>query len=132
MEIRKIQSSNVQFGAKYLNSDSLKQVVEYAVERNKFDKLNSARKNIDKACFRTRLKVDIGENEGKPFISFSRYNPKSTVIVPKTSDDMVLEKVSVYKSDKKMNMLKFALEKLIKLGNNAPHNNMYKNVVIKK
>ena len=47
-------------------------------------------------------------------------------------DDLKLEKVTIYKSDKKMNPLKFALEKLIKLGNNAPENNMFKNVVIKR
>ena len=47
-------------------------------------------------------------------------------------DDLKLEKKVIYKSDKKVNILKFALEKLIKLGNSAPDNNMYKNIVIKK
>lgn len=35
-------------------------------------------------------------------------------------------------SEKKMNPLKFAYEKIIKLGNDAPNNNMYKNVVLLK
>ena len=47
-------------------------------------------------------------------------------------DDLKIDKVSLFKSDKKQNILKFAFEKIIKLGNNAPKNNMYKNVVINK
>ncbi|HIS35264.1 TPA: hypothetical protein IAC10_01345 [Candidatus Scatousia excrementigallinarum] len=120
------------FQAKFLHSESLKQIADYAVEKGKFNKLNDARKNIDKAFLRTKLKVDIGYDDNKPFIRFTRFNPKSGVITPQTMDDLKLEKKVIYKSDKKVNILKFALEKLIKLGNSAPDNNMYKNIVIKK
>ncbi len=120
------------FQAKFLNSEALKQIAGYAVEHGKFDKLNQARKNIDTACLQTRLRVDIGDDGGKPCVTFTRYKPKNSVIVAKSMDDLKIDKVSLFKSDKKQNILKFAFEKIIKLGNNAPKNNMYKNVVIKK
>lgn len=125
-------NSNVNFQARFLNSESLKRVAEYAIEKNKFEKLNQARKNIAKSYIQTKLRVDIGDVDGYPFVTFTRYNPKSRVIIPKVMDDLKLEKVTLYKSDKKMNPLKFALQKLIKLGNKAPENKMFKNVVINK
>lgn len=130
----KIQNNQTQtsFGAKFLNSDSLKQLAQYSVEHGKFDKLNAARKNIDSAFLSTRLKVDIFEENGKPGVSFTRFVPKKNVLIAKYQDDFVQDKVVTIKSDKKCNHLKFALEKIIKLSNNAPHNKMYKNVVITK
>ena len=56
------------FKAKFLHSESLKLVADYAVAHGKFNKLNAARKNIDNAYLQTRLRVDIGEKEGLPFV----------------------------------------------------------------
>ncbi len=120
------------FKAKFLHSESLKLVADYAVAHGKFNKLNAARKNIDNAYLQTRLRVDIGEKEGLPFVSFTRFKPKATTIVVNKLEDLKQDKVTIFTSDKKQNVLKFALEKIIKLGNNAPDNNMYKNVVVKK
>lgn len=120
------------FQAKYLHSESLKLVADYAVEHGKFDKLNQARKNIDKAALQTRLRFDLGDKDGKPFVTFTRYKLKPASIIVKTMDDLILDKVTVFQSEKRMNPLKFAFEKLIKIGNDAPKNNMFKNVVIKK
>lgn len=120
------------FQAKYLNSESLKLVADYAVEHGKFDKLNQARKNIDKSALQTRLRFDLGEKDGKPFVTFTRYKLKPASIIVKNMDDLVMDKVTVFQSEKKVNPLKFALEKLIKIGNDAPKNKMFQNVVIKK
>lgn len=120
------------FQAKFLDSKSLRLIAEYAVEHGKFDKLNQARKNIDVRNLQTRLRVDIGVNDDKPFVSFTRFEPKDNVIIPKSLDDFKTEKVTVYQSDKKCNPLKFALEKLIKLGNGVPNSKMYQSVVFKK
>lgn len=125
-------SPKLTFQARYLNSESLKMIAEYAIEKNKFKKLNQSRKNIAKSFLQTKLRVDLGDKDGYPFVTFTRYNPKPGVVVPKFMDDLRLEKVTIFKSDKKMNPFKFALEKLIKIGNNAPNNNMFRNVVIKK
>ncbi len=127
MKIQK--TTQVNFQAKFLKSDSLEQVVNYAIERGKFDKLNTARKNIDNTHFSTRLKVDIGDDDGRPFVRFTRYNLKPNAPIDYTMDDFRQEKTTVFKSSVKMNPLKFAFEKIIKLGNDAPHNNMYKKVV---
>lgn len=131
MKIQNYQNQT-SFQAKFLHSDSLQQLVQYSVENGKFDKLNAARKNIDSAYLTTRLKVDIFEKDGKPIINFTKFVPKKNVLVAKYQDDFEQAKVVTFKSDKKCNPLKFAFEKIIKLSNNASHNNMYKNVVITK
>jgi|GEM_PF-6152176 hypothetical protein len=131
MKIQNYQNQT-SFQAKFLHSDSLQQLAQYSVEHGKFDKLNTARKNIDSAFLSTRLKVDIFEENGKPGVSFTRFVPKKNVLIAKYQDDFEQAKVVTFKSEKKCNPLKFALEKIIKLSNNAPHNNMYKNVVITK
>lgn len=131
MKIQNYQNQT-SFQAKFLQSDSLQQLAQYSVEHGKFDKLNAARKNIDSAFLSTRLKVDIFEENGKPGVSFTRFVPKKNVLIAKYQDDFEQAKVVTFKSEKKCNPLKFALEKIIKLSNNAPHNNMYKNVIITK
>lgn len=124
-------SYNTSFQAKFLHSESLKMVADYAVEHNKFEKLNQARKNIDSSFLQTRLKLDIKESKnGNPIVSFTKYEPKKNVNVAYSLDDYEVVKITEFKSEKKINPLKFALEKIIKLGNNAPRNNMYKNVII--
>ncbi len=131
----KIQNSYSQqtFQAKFLYSDSLKQIADYAVAHGKFDKLNTARKNIESSYLTMRLRADIYENdEGEKFISFSKFIPKKNVLVAKNQDDYIMAKTTTYKSNKKGSLLKFALEQIIKLGNNAPNNKMYKHVVIEK
>lgn len=120
------------FKAKFLNSESLKLVADYAVEKGKFEKLNQARKNIDLANLTTRLRFDIGELDGIPFVTFARYELKPGIIIPKSLDDYKPPRFFKFQSNKKENILKFALERLIKLGNNAPRNKMYKHVVISK
>ena len=96
------------------------------------DKLNKARKNIDVSNLATRLRVDVGENNGKPFVTFTRFDLKPNVIVPKSFDDYKPPKTFVYQSNKKCDMLKYALDRIIKLGNNAPRNKMYQSVVMNK
>ena len=130
----RIQDNNFNqpsFQAKFLNSKSLKMIADYAVEKGKFQELNTARKNIDKCRFSTYLRVDIFKEENKCGITFTRYVPKDNVIVPKYMDDYNITKVKTYETTKTSNPLKFGLEKIIKLGNNAPHNNMFKEVVAK-
>ena len=130
MEIRPYTPS---FKAKFVRSESLTQVVEYAVEKGKFAKINQARKNIDTACLKTRLRVDIGVNDkGFPFVTFARLVAKPNVVVPQYTSDYKIEKIVEYVSEKKIDPCKFAFEKIVKMGNNAPKNKMYQNVVVKK
>lgn len=120
------------FCAKFFNSASLRIVADYAVEKGKFDKLNEARKNIESSHLRTRLRMDFGEKDGKPFVTFTRYTPKKDVIIPQSMEDYQITKTSLFASTKKGNPIKFAFEQFLKLGNNAPANKRYQNVVVKR
>ena len=77
------------------------------------------------------LRVDIFKEGARCGITFTRYVPKDNVIVPETMDDYNITKIKTYETTKTSNPIKFGLEKIIKLGNNAPYNNMFKEVVIK-
>lgn len=121
------------FQAKFLYSKDLKNVVEYAVQHGKFDKLNQARKNIESAHLPKRLILNIDQNkEGNTVVRFTRLVPRKTVIIPTRMEDYSIKKVKEYICYNNTNPLKVALEKLLKLGNNAPNNNMYKDVVVLK
>lgn len=126
-----VQNTNKQtFTAKFLYSDSLKRVADYAVKHNQFDRLNQARKNIDNVLLTTRVKLDISESaNGRPVVSFTTYKPKKSVLVAYSFDDYVEVKKTTYAASKNCNPFKFALEKIIKLGNSAPKNKMYKTVI---
>lgn len=122
--------SSQAFTAKFLYSDSLKQVADYAIQHGKFNKLNDARKNIDASYLSTRIKLDITRSEkGYPTVTFTTYRPKSSVIVPKTMDDMREIRTVSITNKVSMNPVKFAFEKIIKMGNSAPKNNLYKKII---
>ena len=72
--------------------------------------------------------------KGFPFISFTRFVPKSGIIVPKTMQDLKQEKVVTFvtESSKIKNQIKFALEKLIRMGIDVPHNRIFRKSVIEK
>ena len=128
-----MQTQCPSFKAKFLYSDSLKQVADYAAERGKFNRLNQARKNIDNAALRTRLLVDAGINEqGDAFVSFTKFAPKKEVTIPQSMADYIKSEPIVFTTDKTRKWVKFAYEKIIKLGNSAPKNNMYKQIVLNK
>ena len=132
MNITTSHPHQLNFKAKFLKSESLKLVADYAIEKGKFEKLNQARKNIDTANLKTRLRFDFGEIDGRPFVTFARYDLKPEVVIPQSLSDYKEPKFYIFESSKKCNVLKFAFERLIKLGNNAPNNNMYKQVVMGK
>ena len=127
-----IQKTNPNFQAKFLHSESLRLIADYAKENGKFEALNIARKNISTSNLTTRIRVDIGENLGRPFVTFSKFVPRKKVRIAKTMDDYKLAKTEIYESGKHQNPLKFALEKIIKLGNDAPNNKMFRRLVIEK
>lgn len=123
------------FGAKFLNSQSLHDVVNYAVENGKFDKLNQARKNIDCAYLNRRLMFELfttADEKKIPYVILTRYTPKKDVIVPKSMEDFNMSEPFLFIANKKMNPLKFGFEIIRKLSNSAPKNNMYKKVVAGK
>ncbi len=126
-------STEVNFQARFFYSDFLKKVADYAVKTNNFDKLNRARKNIAKTNFNIRLLMDYGKKaDGSPYVEISRYIKKNNVRIPQNSLDYNLVKQITIETSKHVNPLRFALNTIIKLGNNAPENNLFKRVVINK
>lgn len=120
------QSPN--FGARFLHSDDLARIAQYACDNKKFDKLNEARKKLDATRLTSRLYVEVGTLEkGNPFVKFFRYQPKKNVIVAKKADDYEIVKVVVVSSSNvKENPLAFALKQIIKLANGMPNGNLFK------
>ena len=117
------------YKAKFVYSDDLKKVVNYAVETNRFTKLNNARKNIDSAYLTRRLKFEfVGNENGYPVVAFTRFTPKSGII-PKNINDYEQSEKFICISSKKMNPLKYGYDMIIKLSNSAPQNNLYKRIV---
>ena len=74
----KIQStSSTSFNAKFFHSQSLLDVAKYAQETGRFEKLNTARKNIDNAYLNRRLMFELYETlDNIPFVIITRYTPK--------------------------------------------------------
>jgi len=127
-----INSSNTNFKAKFLDTPDLRDIVVDSVQKGKFQKLNQARKNIEKTDLRTRLKVNLCYTGDYPTVIFSKYTPRKDVPVALSFDDYELTGVTEYTSSKKENILKYARNLLIKMGNNAPKNKIYQTVVVTK
>lgn len=129
INIRQKNTYSPAFGTKYFKSDALLDIAKYSVEKGKFDKLNKARKNISRYDLQTRLLVDLCYTECKPTVIFSRYVPsKDTPVALSEKDYDFVKQVEII-SNKSQNILKFALGTLIRLGNGAPNNKLYKKVV---
>ena len=124
------QGTDTNFKAKILYNNALKQINEKAAEIGQFENLKIAKRNIAMHDNNIGLLIDIGENNGKPFVSFSKYVPRKKVKSPKTFDDFKLAITETFEAGRHYNPVEFALSKLLKLGNDAPNNNMYKKIFI--
>lgn len=115
------------FGAKFTNTETLHKVVDYAISKNKFNKLNTARKNIEKTdCF-TKVAVDLVEDADKTIFRFTTYKPQYS---SKNGKLVTTYKVSEFERQaSKNNVIKELFEYLVKMGNNAPENKIYKHIV---
>lgn len=130
MFINQVGNSNASFKAKFLDTKSLHQIVDYAVEKGKYQELRHSVSEIDKGYLRTRIAVNLDKSEkGYPRLTFYRYVPKKDIAFPSTINDYVISEPIVYEHNHKMNPLKYGLQKLIKMGRNIPLNKTYKRVV---
>jgi hypothetical protein len=125
-------NNNLSFNAKIIHNQSYEEVVKYALEHNKMTRLISTLNNIDKIRKDTFLEMNICYTGDYPSIVFSRYERGWNKVLQEETDDYVLKRQVDYISTKKENPVKYALSRLIKLGNDAPNNKMYQEVVIKK
>ena len=124
------QTNSIGFGAKFIHTDDLQRIAQYAIENGKAVELNQARKNIDSVYLKTRIGVRLFEDtNGYPGVEFTRYVPKSVVSFPKSEKDYNAYKYA-YCATKKMDIFEFALKKIIKMGNGVPNNKIFKRVIV--
>ena len=124
------QPVNTNFKAKILYNNTLKQINEKAMALGQMENLNQAKKNISAYNPNIGLLIDIGENNGKPFVSFSKYIPRKKVKSPKTFDDFKLAKTETFDAGRHYDPIEFALSKILKLGSDAPNNKLFKQIII--
>ena len=123
-------SASVTFNAKFLNSEALHEVVDYAISHGKYKKLDIARQNIEMSMLKTRLHMTIDSYNGMPMVTFYRFDPKHSVSFPKNFErDYNLIRQVEYVSKKEKNPLKFAYNLIVKMGRNVPKNKIFKEVV---
>ena len=121
---------NLNFNAKFANSNSLQEITKYAVKNNKFELLNQARKNIESAKPDSRIRVDLCYTNEFPTIIFSRYEPikskgsKENLYKLKSRIEMI--------ANESGNVVKYGFSKILKLGKSAPDNNMFHEIFIKR
>jgi len=122
-------SSTPSFKANFLHSASLEKVVDYAVERGKFAKLNEARKNIESQDFFTKILLTCGFNEEKQqsFLKIVRFKPKYIYKDGKIFKDYMVKVTKRYYNES--NPLKLAYNKIIKMSKNAPNNKLYEEMI---
>lgn len=119
------------FQAKFTKSDSLTEIVKYAKEKGKFEKLNQARKNIESAYLTRRIQVDLFYDGERPAIIYTRFEPKYKLDhVATNPEDYEVRARHSFSSTKKGNILDFALRHIIRMGNSVPDNKIFKKVVV--
>ena len=125
-------AGNISFNAKIFNNNSYEDVMKYALEHDKFTRFTKTLENIDKIRKDTFIKMDICYTDEYPTVVFSRYERGWDKLLQQPTDNYILKKQVDFISTKKENPVKFAYKKLIKLGNNAPENKMFQDIVIIK
>ena len=107
-------NTQIPFKAKFLYSDDLQKVVDYAMENGLYPKLYKARLNIDENRITTRIMMNRDSYNGKPVVIFLRYKPRYTVAFPNNVEkDYSLRRQVKYISIKEKNPLKFACKLII-------------------
>ena len=125
-------NNNIGFNAKIIPNNTYEAVLDYAVQHNKAERFFEALKNIDKTRKNTFIQMDVCYTGDFPTVVFSRYENGWDKLSQSPTDYLVVKRQVDYISNKKENPLKYAFNRLIKLGNDAPNNKMYQEVVIKK
>jgi len=129
MEIR----NNISFGARFIENKDFIAVADYAFKKHKMDVFNESIENIARIRKDTLLKMNLCYTDKFPTVVFSRYEKGWNPRLQQQTDEYVLKRQVDYVSeDKKLNPLKLAFDKIIKMGNNHAHNNTFDYVVIEK
>ena len=128
--MRVTNSYSPNFSAKFIPSDDLQKITKYALEHGRAEQLAQAHKNISKSHIGTKLDVTVGQTTvGYPKVEFTRITPNKELSVQEGLD---ASKSVVYASGKMIDPFKFALQQILKMGNNAPENKTFQQIVVGK
>ena len=127
-----INNNQPQFRAKFIDTPSLREVAQWAVENGKFDILNDARKKIDYSAVKIRIHLSLGTDlEGYPIAIFRRYYPKFNAPAKNpTPDEFVISGPIVYQSRRKVNPRAYGFGKIVQMSQNVYENKMFKEIVL--
>ena len=126
-------NNNISFGAKFIENKDFIAVADYALKKHKMDLFNQSLKNIDRIRKDTLLEMNLCYTDINPTVVFSRYEKKWDYNLQQPKDEYVLKRqVDYISDDAKLNPLKLAFDKIIKMGNNASRNKTFNHVVIEK
>ena len=126
-------SNNISFSAKFVENKDFIAVADYAFSKHRMDLFNEALQNIDRIRKDTFIKMDLCYTDKKPTVVFSRYEKGWNHKLQKQTDKYVLKRqVDYIAENEKLNPLKMAFDKIIKMGNNKARNNTFDYVVIEK
>ena len=135
MEIKPVNARTYtpNFGVKFVTNDDFIDVISYAMEHKKSDKLIQSLSNMDKKFKDTIVEMNICYTDKNPTLVFSRYIPGWNKTLKQPTGQYVLRRQVDYESENpKINPLKFALNKLIRMGQNRANNKMFDNIVVLK
>lgn len=126
-------NNNISFGAKFIENKDFIDVADYAFGKHKMDIFNESLKNINLKRKDTFIKMNLCYTDKFPTVVFSRYERGWDPKLQQQTDKYVLKRQVDYVSeDKKLNPLKMAFEKIVKMGNNKAKNNTFERIVIEK
>lgn len=126
-------NNNISFGAKFIENKDFIAVADYAFGKHKMDIFNESLRNINRRRKDTFIKMDLCYTDKFPTVVFSRYERGWNPGLQQQTDEYVLKRqVDYVAEDKKLNPLKMAFDKIIKMGNNKAQNNTFDYVVIEK
>ncbi len=125
-------SPQINFQAKFLQSESLYQIVDYAIKHGKFSELNAARKVLETADPRTRVIVDICYTNKKPTVIFTHMVPNQARSGMYADEFVVRKQTDFIAKKADENPLKFALNQIINMAKNGTKGGQYKEIFVAK
>ena len=120
--------SQINFQAKFLQTESIYEITEYAVKNGKFNELNKARKIFEKADPRTRVAVDICYTGKKPTLIFSYYVPNPARSGMFSDEFILVNQTDFIAKREKEHPLKFALKLIINIAKQGEKSSQFKTI----
>ena len=116
------------FQAKFLHTEDLYNIADYAVKHNKFKELNNARKVFEAADPRTRVAVDLCYTGKKPTIIFSYYVPNPARSGMFADEFVLANQTDIIAKKSNEDIIKFGLRQIISIAKQGPNSHQFKEI----